>query len=83
MELRIITPQHTQKYIVIWIDLHTPEGNLVIQPNHAPIILLLSPGKEVTFCLKNGKQESVMVKQGIIEIMRTHATLLINTITLN
>lgn len=81
MELRVVTPQHIQKYIVTWIDLHTPEGNLVIQPGHAPMVLLLSPGKEVTFCLKNGKQESAMISQGIIEILRTHAILLINTIT--
>jgi len=81
MELRVVTSQHIQKYIVTWIDLYTPEGNLVIQPNHAPIILILSPGKEVTFCLKNGKQESIMVSQGIIEVMRTYATLLINKIT--
>ena len=81
MELRVVTPQHIQKYTVTWIDLYTPEGNLVIQPNHTPIILILSPGKEVTFCLKNGKQESIMVSQGIIEVMRTYATLLINKIT--
>ena len=81
MELHIITPQKIQKYTITWIDLHTPEGNLIIQPNHAPMVLVLSPGKEVTFCLKNGKQESVMVTQGFIEIMRTHATMLINTIT--
>ncbi len=81
MELRVVTPQHIQKYTVTWIDLYTPEGNLVIQPNHAPIILILSPGKEVTFCLKNGKQESIMISQGIIEVMRTYATLLINKIT--
>lgn len=81
MELRVVTPQHIQKYIVTWIDLNTPEGNLVIQPGHAPMVLLLSPGKEVTFCLKNGKKESAMISQGIIEILRTHAILLINTIT--
>ena len=81
MKLSIITPQYVQKYTVTWIDLYTPEGNLIIQPNHAPVILILSPGKEVTFCLKNGKQESIMVTQGIIEIMRTYAILLINKIT--
>jgi len=81
MELRVVTPQHMKKYTITWIDLYTPEGNLVIQPNHAPIILILLPGKEVTFCLKNGKQESIMVSQGIIEVMRTYATLLINKIT--
>jgi len=81
MELRIVTPQHAQKYTVTWIDLYTPDGNLIIQPNHTPIILILAPGKEVTFCLKNGKKESIMVSQGIIEVMRTYATLLINKIT--
>lgn len=80
MELRVITPQEVKKYVVTWIDLYTPEGNLIIQPNHAPIILTLLAGKEVTFCLKNGKKESIMVSQGLIEVTRTYANLLINTI---
>ena len=78
MELRITSPQEVKKYMVTWIDLYTPKGNLIIQPDHEPIILILLPGKEVTFCLKNGKKESIMISQGFIEVTRTYANLLIN-----
>ena len=62
----------------MWIELNTPVGNFVIQPGHVPMIVTLAPDKEVIFCLKSGKQESFLVKQGVIDITRDSATLLLS-----
>jgi F0F1-type ATP synthase epsilon subunit len=79
MELSIITPTYKKLYAIAWIELETTAGNFVIQPGHAPTILLLTPNNNALFCLSNGKQESVMIKEGgIAHIERNSATLLLN-----
>ena len=78
MEFRIITPQETLVYAVAWIEVNTPAGNFVIQPGHAPTILTLTQGKEMSFRLVNGKQESIHVERGILEVARNSATLIVN-----
>ncbi len=81
MDFRIITPQETHIHAVAWIEVNTPNGNFVIQPGHAPTILILSPGKEISFRLVNGKQEAFFVERGILEITRNSAILLVNKAT--
>jgi F0F1-type ATP synthase epsilon subunit len=78
MVLIIVSPEKTETHEIVWFEAHTLSGNMVIQPKHAPTILLLQPGKELVFCLKNGKQESIMVPRGIVEVTRTQATIIIN-----
>ena len=78
MELKIISPESTQTYTIIWLELNTSTGNFVIQHGHAPMIVSLAPNKEVIFCLANGKQESLVPTGGIAEITRKSATLLLN-----
>lgn len=78
MDLRIISPQHTQTFSVAWLEINTPAGNFVIQRGHVPMILILSPDQPITFRLKNGKQDSIMIRQGLVEITRTSATILMN-----
>jgi F0F1-type ATP synthase epsilon subunit len=78
MELIIVSPEKTEQYEIAWFEAHTISGSFVIQPKHAPTILLLSPGKELLFCLKSGKQESIMVPRGIVEVTRLRSTVIIN-----
>ena len=78
MELHIISPEQTVTHSVAWVEVETIAGNFVIHPGHAPTILLLSPDKELNFCLINGKQESLLVPRGIVEVSRTAVTLIIN-----
>ncbi len=78
MILNIISPETTETFTITWLEVFTPKGNLIIQPNHAPIILTLLPNEKMTFCLKTGKQESITTtKPGILEITRTEATAVI------
>lgn len=78
MELHIISPEQTVTHSVAWIEVDTIAGNFVIQSGHAPTILLLSPDKELIFCLVNGKRESLLVPRGILEVSREVITLIIN-----
>jgi F0F1-type ATP synthase epsilon subunit len=78
MELTIITPLQKNLYTIAWIELNTEQGNFVIQLGHVPMIITLSPHEKVTFCLNNGKRESLMVRQGIAHITRTTTTLILN-----
>ncbi|MCX5922908.1 MAG: hypothetical protein NTX86_06305 [Candidatus Dependentiae bacterium] len=78
MKLLIISPSGESNLEIAWLELNTAVGNFVIQPGHAPMIVTLAPNKQVTFCLKSGKQESFIVKQGIADIMRTEATLFLS-----
>jgi len=79
MDLNLITPTVTKNLAIAWIELNTSAGNFVIQPGHVPTILVLVPYKEMIFCLRSGKQESILLKhQGIAEITRTGVTVVIN-----
>ena len=78
MELKIISPFRQKVYNIAWLELNTPVGNFVIQPGHAPMVLSLAPHKPITFCLTNGKQESLIIKEGFVEITRTSASIVIN-----
>ena len=78
MKLTIISPFSKKELDIAWLELNTPAGSFVIQPGHAPTILTLSAHKEVTFCLKSGKQESFTAKQGIVDINRTSATIILS-----
>ena len=78
MKLYIITPFSKKTLEIAWLELNTPAGSFVIQPGHAPTILTLAPQKEVRLCLKSGKQESFVAKQGIADITRTTATILLS-----
>ncbi len=78
MQLIVITPEKKELFDITWVECNTPGGNYVIQPGHAPTIFSLSPHRPFIYCLKNGKEEVIMVKLGIVEITRTHITLLLN-----
>lgn len=78
MLLSIISPLDKKSYKILWLELNTPLGNFVIQPEHAPTILTLAPNRPVIFCLHNGKEESINITQGIVEISRSTATIFIS-----
>ena len=78
MELKIISPEGMQTHTIIWLELNTSTGNLIVQRGHAPMIVSLAPDKEIIFCLENGKQESLIPTSGIAEITRKSTTLLLN-----
>ncbi|HBR70556.1 TPA: hypothetical protein DIC20_03435 [Candidatus Dependentiae bacterium] len=77
MRLHIATPSEKRELEIAWIELNTPAGNFIIQPEHAPMIVTLSPMSIVNYRLTSGKEETRKVIQGIAHIERDYITLLI------
>lgn len=75
MKLIISTPDYHSTFSIAWLEINTPTGNYVIQQGHVPTIMNLEGKQPLTFRLKSGKQESIMVRQGIINIDRNEATI--------
>lgn len=78
MKLIIKTPRSSQEYDTAWVEINTSTGNIVIQPGHAPTIIVLSPLMPFIFKMINGKQETLMITRGIIEISRTQVVALLS-----
>ena len=82
MKLLIISPQHQETYIIEWVEAHTPQGSIIIQPGHAPLIVTLVAHKNLTFMLKTGEQKIINLERpGFLEIDRTTVTALIHQTT--
>ena len=77
MKLSVINPHSIQYYSTIWIEINTPVGNIVIQKNHAPMIVEIQPKSEILLMQENGKQISILVQQGFIHVTREEIKLLI------
>lgn len=76
MILQLIHPSYTRELSVAWLEMNTEVGNFVIQPGHAPMVVLLAHSKKIVFCLSTGKQESLHIEQGIAHITRQQATII-------
>lgn len=80
MELIISTPFSHSEYSAVWLEINTPTGNYVIQKGHVPTILALSPGKPLTFRLKTGKKETLMVRHGVVTVTRDSTTVVMTVL---
>jgi F0F1-type ATP synthase epsilon subunit len=76
MKLHIIMPTQKEQYDVVWVELNTPVGSVIIQPEHAPTIITLQKGEPITFKLKTGKQESVNLVHGVAHVTRQDITII-------
>ena len=79
MELKVISPETEEKFEIAWIEVNTHAGNIIILPDHAPMAATLTKDQELTFCLTNGKQETIKPEGGTIEVKRKSVTLLLIT----
>lgn len=77
MKLQIVTTQRVMEYDIDWIELNTPAGNMIVQPGHAPMMIELRSGHELIFQKSDGSQESIMIVQGIVHVMRYEVKILL------
>jgi len=78
MELCLVSSRYHKKYTVSWIKIETGEGSLVIQENYQPLIASLVSGSECSFLIDNGSLETVLIKKGIIEVLKESVMILIH-----
>jgi F0F1-type ATP synthase epsilon subunit len=77
MKLCVISPHGIVYHTIVWAEINTPAGNMVIQENHAPMIVEIQPNSEILFMQPNGKQVSLIVIQGFMHITRQEIKLLV------
>lgn len=77
MKLKIITTQKTVEHEVDWVELNTPVGNMVIQQGHAPMIIELSHGYELSYQITDGPIETILIVQAVAHITRFEVQILI------
>ncbi len=77
MKLSVISPHSVIEHTIVWIEINTPVGNIVIQENHAPMIVEIEPNSELLFMQQNGKQVLLTVLQGFIHVTRQEIKLLV------
>lgn len=76
MRLSIISSFATIEKEIDWLDVNTLSGNFVIQPEHAPMILILQNNSAAILGLSTGKQENLLFKRGILHVERKSVTIL-------
>ncbi|MGB8467571.1 MAG: hypothetical protein WCE21_01070 [Candidatus Babeliales bacterium] len=74
----ISTSNATQTFDANWAELETATGNMVIQANHIPTIVTLTPHQPIVLALKSGTQETIMTSGGIAHVERTGITFILN-----
>jgi F0F1-type ATP synthase epsilon subunit len=78
VKLVLVTPQNKHEYVVKWIEVHTASGSLVIQPGHAPMILMLAPGASFSFLSSIDEKVTIpLVRSGFMEVNRDSAVALL------
>lgn len=75
--LQITSPNEKREVRIAWIELNTPVGNFIIQPEHAPMVITLTPLSTIVYRLHSGKEETRKVINGVAHITRNSITLLL------
>ncbi|HLB40193.1 MAG TPA: hypothetical protein VJJ83_00235 [Candidatus Babeliales bacterium] len=77
LRLQLVSLQQPpHEYQVLWVELHTPTGNYIIQPGHAPMIVVLTPDTKVHCLLAhNREQKTILVTSGIAHVQRERVVL--------
>lgn len=77
MELKLIGPTSSETMEINWLEVQTLQGNFIVQPGHAPTIVLLAPDKELSMELLDGSVTVMTIAGGILEITRTSIMLIL------
>ncbi len=77
MKLTIVSLKGKSEHHVAWIEVNTPDGNFVIQPQHAPTTFILSEQKDFTYCLTTGKLETFTIERSALLSVERHSALLL------
>lgn len=70
MKFSIIDPYQSLHFDIAWLEINTPVGNMVILPDHAPMIIELSPAQELIFELTDKTKERMIVSHGFCHVTR-------------
>ncbi len=77
MEFKLVGPTKAQSMHINWLEVQTQQGNFVILPGHAPMVVLLAHNKEITMELEDGSTTLMTIVGGILEVTRDSLTLIL------
>lgn len=77
MELKIIRPTSSQTMKINWLEAQTDQGNFVVLPGHAPMVIVLAPNKELSLELWDCTRTEMTIVGGILQVTRNLVTLII------
>lgn len=77
IQFTLLSPTSSKTMDINWLEIQTLEGNFVIKPGHAPLIVVAAPNKELTIELSDGSVTMMSIAGGILEVNRTTALLLL------
>lgn len=78
MELKILRPTSSQTFDINWLEAQTDQGNFVILPGHAPMIILLASGKPLVMELSDSTKHILNITAALLQVTRNSLTLLIS-----
>ncbi len=75
----LVSPAHQQEYDIEWLEAFTPSGSLVIQEGHAPIIVTLIAGSDLSFLFSPTGEKKIikLVRPAFLEVNRMSVLALI------
>lgn len=73
----VMSPTSSTIFQAEWLDVNTSTGNFVIMPGHAPLVAQLAAKKNLVIGLEDGTQKIINVNDGILEVNRDTATILL------
>jgi hypothetical protein len=69
MIAHFISAEGKRSYEVVWIEIPSSAGSVVLLESHAPFVASLIPDKPVSMLLTNGKHELIhLQKQAVFEL---------------
>jgi len=77
IKLTLMSPLTSTILEAEWLEVKTSSGNFVVQHGHAPLITSLANKKDLTIGLYDGTQKVIKVTDGILEVNRDSATILL------
>ncbi len=78
LELNFITPTSNRTINVVWLEIETARGSLIIQRGHAPLVATLQRHREIRFENENGVIEAIELAGGVVEVRREGAIVVID-----
>jgi len=77
-ELEIIERVNSQKLTVLWVAIESPTGDLIVGPDHTPLVSLLKKRGKLTYKELAGNEKTIDVYGGIFKVSDNRAIALLD-----
>ena len=75
-ELEIFYPTKSEKYLIMWVNIQSPNGNFVVGPDHSQLVSLLKDRGKITFKDLDGIEHVVDSYGGIFSVANNNAQII-------